>query len=592
MDNRLEPLEDLVGDLFVDRQKELTRFWDWATSIPNRIMNSHALIGRRRTGKTAILVKLFNRLFFDQDRVLPVFITFARYLRRKEVISYYDFAREYFTGYLKSYLAFRYRKPLFVSQEGDIKLLKHFASQVHDDYVVDLCDQYEEIRTSEDISSAHGLAQWIINLPRGVARTRNMPTAIIVDEFQVLTDVYDPKQNLHHDLTDSFQWAVDTKWAPILVSGSAVSLLVSQALTGMLQGRFGYHYLKPLPRQHAHDLVFRLGEFTSVTVTEEFAEALWQITGGYPYSITAVMTSECASRQHFPSLEALHEVMTFELTETNGKLWQHYYPEFEKYSKQLNEGGLTRRVMLWATRYPEERIDAEAIAQKLTISEQEVCTALEKLRWIDVVEKIGLKSYRGPGDPMLRRFIEYQHYTEIEKLRPAEAVKDWQQEYKRLRGQINNFIGEVAEVYVEAVMRAFDGREVDGTAYFNAAGNVTLPVFEKIERRGGIVKAGIPLEIDLTAESEQRVWLVQVKYTREPIGQEAIQHFLDQTDLVIAAKGYANVTRWYFCKQGYTAGAAQCLQDAGVLYSTLEQFNALAKLVGFFGLPSSSSAMS
>ena len=53
MNNLLEPLEDLVGDLFVDRQKELNRFWEWATRIPNRITNSHALIGRRRTGKTA-----------------------------------------------------------------------------------------------------------------------------------------------------------------------------------------------------------------------------------------------------------------------------------------------------------------------------------------------------------------------------------------------------------------------------------------------------------------------------------------------------------------------------------------------------------
>ncbi len=47
----------------------------------------------------------------------------------------------------------------------------------------------------------------------------------------------------------------------------------------------------------------------------------------------------------------------------------------------------------------------------------------------------------------------------------------------------------------------------------------------------------------------------------------------------------SSATRWHFAKKGYTAEAVQCLKQAGVLYSSLGQFNALAKLVGFFGLP-------
>ncbi|MBV7330633.1 hypothetical protein KFU94_20790 [Chloroflexi bacterium TSY] len=54
MEERLEPIEDLVGDLFVNREFELDLFWKWATKIPARPNRSRALIGRRRTGKTAI----------------------------------------------------------------------------------------------------------------------------------------------------------------------------------------------------------------------------------------------------------------------------------------------------------------------------------------------------------------------------------------------------------------------------------------------------------------------------------------------------------------------------------------------------------
>lgn len=594
MPEHIEPIEDLVGDLFVDRQEELRMCREWVENIPRESLNSFALVGRRRTGKTAILVKFFNELFGEQERVVPVFITFAHYLNRKETISYYDFAKEYFNGYLRCYLAFRYRKPVLVRQHVGFIELRKFAGQVNDAYTLELCELYEMYRAENDMAAAHSLAQWVINFPMGYAATRNIPTAIIIDEFQVLTDVYDPIQQIHHDLTDSFQRAAETHWSPLLVSGSAVTLLVEEALGGLLSGRIGAWHLRPLTQEYTHDLVFRLGERYNIPVTEEFAEAIWQITGGYPYSVVRLLTSPSPATQAFPSLEALKTVMQSELADVNGKLWQHYDREFRKYSKLLNAGQTTRKVMFWATKYPEEQIDAERIAEEIGGSVEDVQTALHKLQQADIVTRVTWTLYEGPGDPMLRRYIEYNYHREIEKLRAAEAVKDWHTEYKRLRGQMNNFIGEVAEVYVEAVMGAFDRRAVDGMIYFNTVGTVTLPIFEKIERRGGIVTKGIPVEIDLTGEWTETTshespttsaWLIQVKYTRDPIGPEDIQKFLSQTDKVIAKKGYTNVTRWYFSKKGYTSDAAQGLQRAGVLYSTLEQFNALAKLVDFFGLP-------
>ncbi|MCP4285630.1 MAG: hypothetical protein GY792_14430, partial [Gammaproteobacteria bacterium] len=95
----------------------------------------------------------------------------------------------------------------------------------------------------------------------------------------------------------------------------------------------------------------------------------------------------------------------------------------------------------------------------------------------------------------------------------------------------------------------------------------------------------IPFEIDLTGISAEAVWIVQVKYTQAPIGPEDIQKFLTQTETVIAKEGYTNVRRWYFSKKGYSPEAATRLRQAGVCSSTLDQFNALAKQVGFFGLP-------
>ncbi len=585
MPEHITPLEDLAGDLFVDRHEELRLGRKWVEDIPLMHLNSWALVGRRRTGKTAILVKLFNHLFDEQDRILPVFMTFAKYVKRTKLISSYEFAEEYFGGYLRCYLAFRYRKPLLIRDNADIEQSLLVAQALNDAYILELYEKYKRLRMQEHKAAAHSLAQWIINFPKAHAAVKDMPTAIIIDEFQVLTDVHDPLQNLRRDLTDSFQWASETHWAPLLLSGSAVSLLVDQAFGGMLSGRIGAWHLKPLSREHTHDLVFRLGERHRIPVNEAFAEAIYQVSGGYPYSVERLFTSRSPAIAQYPSLEALEQVMQFELGDLNGKLYQHYEGEFQKYSDLLNSGQLTRKVLFWTTKYPDERIKPARIAQEIGVTTDEVQAVLEGLVQTDLITRQIGTLFKGASDPMLRRYIAYYYYQHIEDLSPVEASKDWHSEYKRLQGKINNFVGEVAEVYVEAVMRAFDGRTVDGMTYFSIAETVTLPAFKTIERRGGIVKHGIPFEIDLTGIGAEAVWIVQVKYTQAPIGPDDIQKFLTQTETVIAKEGYTNVTRWYFSKKGYSPDAASRLRQVGVCSSTLEQFNALAKQVGFFGLP-------
>ena len=195
MSDRVNPLEDL-GNLFVNREAELEKFWKWATGVPHPGRNSYALVGRRRLGKTAILHQLFNRLFHEQEAVLPVYISFADYLYQKEPITVYQFADEFLAGYMRSYLAFRYRKPELIRFQYDLPRLSHFAQQVQDHFFIEWHGSYQE---SVAKSIPYSLTRWLINFPMGAARIMNMPTAMIIDEFQVLTKVYNPKNGRASD---------------------------------------------------------------------------------------------------------------------------------------------------------------------------------------------------------------------------------------------------------------------------------------------------------------------------------------------------------------------------------------------------------
>jgi|688.fasta_scaffold292425_2 hypothetical protein len=153
MNKQRGPLEAIGGDWFINRKEELDLFWQWATSVPERVHGSYALIGLRRTGKTAILHRLFNRLFHEQEKVIPVY--------------------------------------------------------------------------------------------------------------------YNPDTKRVRDMTDSFQEAAETHWAPPLVSGSAVSMMVDNALGSGLAGRFSPWRLAPLAQEFAYTMIFRLGERNKITITEE-----------------------------------------------------------------------------------------------------------------------------------------------------------------------------------------------------------------------------------------------------------------------------------------------------------------------------------
>jgi DNA-binding CsgD family transcriptional regulator len=63
---------------------------------------STAMVGQRRLGKTAVLEQVYNRLFWEQDEVVPIYFTFEA-----QPTTSTEFAWAYFTNFLQQYVAFR-----------------------------------------------------------------------------------------------------------------------------------------------------------------------------------------------------------------------------------------------------------------------------------------------------------------------------------------------------------------------------------------------------------------------------------------------------------------------------------------------------
>ena len=74
------PLPESIGnpDLLVGREKEFAFLDQWIGRIPRLISKSRALLGRRKSGKTAIVQRIFNRLWIDNGPVIPFYIDLGR----------------------------------------------------------------------------------------------------------------------------------------------------------------------------------------------------------------------------------------------------------------------------------------------------------------------------------------------------------------------------------------------------------------------------------------------------------------------------------------------------------------------------------
>ncbi|MEM7536924.1 MAG: ATP-binding protein [Chloroflexota bacterium] len=585
------PLDETGAEWFVNRSFELDWLWTWASEVP-KSFRSQALVGLRCTGKTAILHKIFNRLYHEQEKVLPVYVTFGDYVRQTEKkIDAYSFATEFFEGYWRSYLSFKYRQPEFHRKIIGFTNLHLFAQEVSDKLALEWFDDFNRNLDSKR-TDGRGMAKLVIAMPNAIAREYNKSTVIMIDEFQALTNVVDPDTGRYYDITNFFQRASEARKAPLIVSGSSISMMVDEALVGALSGRFKSTHLEPLTQDYATDMIFHLAEVYNINVTERQALEIWEATRGYPYSIECLLRDPDFPSENQPDEASLADFFVHVLTSKTSELREHYHEEFGKYISQLNDA--TRKVLLWIIKNPKKRVRPVNIVSDLAMDEDAVRESLDQLYKGDVIKSTGWFTYEDPANPLLRQYIYHQHRDEVENLAPDMALDDLRKEINSIRGEANRRVGHLAEIIVGGVMNQFDRREVDGKLYFGVDEAVVLPKMTQIDRREGVIKKGEQNEIDIIGEytipnpqggePKTGAWFVSVRYRNEKMGVGEIKKFIKHAAETQSEKQYAEVTRWYFSKLGFTNDAMTLLRKEGIYYSDLGKFDKLANIFGFFGL--------
>ncbi|MDM8518359.1 hypothetical protein QUF76_19360, partial [Desulfobacterales bacterium HSG16] len=259
-DGKILPVEEMVEyEEFTDRVEILRELDGWVKNIQLMISPSTALIAPRRMGKSVLLDRLVNTVFFKPEyRVAPFY-----FRMKQEERTLRGFLLEHATTFFRQFIAYCVQEPLLYNN-ADIKLeqlleypAKHDAVDLAKQFIEAFLNRYNDNRYDDDAN------KWdaFVTAPERLASYSGIRVAVIIDEFQDMKFyVHDVDKSelerlrkeriinpclLGMNLTASYGRQAQSRKAPMLVCGSAVTLIFQTVMGGALGGRFDFTYLKP-----------------------------------------------------------------------------------------------------------------------------------------------------------------------------------------------------------------------------------------------------------------------------------------------------------------------------------------------------------
>jgi DNA-binding Lrp family transcriptional regulator len=587
MANTLAPAEGFIGvEEFTNRKQELEFLWDLAGQATERTAPSYAIIARKGMGKTALMQEFYRQLFTQQKKVVPFFVSFAEDRDKQGVVQLTldKFISKLFLTFAFQYGVFKSGK--FSAPPTLPRLAwerKEFFATLGDPLLEkEVFGHFQALETN-DIEGAFDQA---IDFASLITSRRGEAGLVMIDEFQVLTKIYDDRYDKFRDITEWFQKPAEARWCPMVVSGSAVSLVVETVMGGLLARRFGPYYLDPFDQQHSLEYAYKLSIKKQVKLSEAAAAEIHRLTGGNPYYIWCFFNSIGLKDKDLSTVEKVETLYTFETTDLRGKIRQFWNSHFNAFADKIN-GDKIGLQCLYQLAVAKKEIRVDDIAASLNVQPEQVRRALKNLEEADLITRQTGAYYFNITDPILAAYVEREYQTDFIGQPLAAFVQSQLDALRKQMGSAARLLGEAAELYTRHLLISFAGQEVEANAVFNLEiGNFKLPHFKKVEHRTGLIIEGETIEFDLLAEGEEN-WLVEVKYRKTPVSLSAVEKFVEKLS---RTEGWQLPLRegkrlWFFSRSGFDAPASARLRELNILHSDIGGFNALCRTVKIGEVP-------
>ncbi|TGO03402.1 hypothetical protein PN36_07235 [Candidatus Thiomargarita nelsonii] len=465
------PLTEKIGnpDLLVGREKEFRQFDKWLSLIPDRLSKSKAILARRKSGKTAFVQRIFNRLWSDNGAVIPFYFDIA-----DRGVWYPDFAVDYYRTFASQYISFIERDEELVNKLLSLDKIREYGLKNSNKLLV---DDIDSLLIDKERGFHDSMWKTAYSAPHRFAASLNTRFLVILDEFQNITQYIYRDQNCSgkpdetlagsfHSYSHSYS---ESKIAPMLVTGSYVGWLLKVIHQYLEAGRLKPMRLSPyLTQEEGLQAVYKYAQIYKEPITNETAVQINELCLSDPFFISCVIQSDYEDI-NLTTKEGVINTVNYEITDETAEMSLNWGEYIEKTVKRVNDRH-AKNILLHLSQHASRYWTPQEIKDELHI-ELDVNKIQEKLLIMseaDVIDRgVSNIQFKGLSDGTLNLILRNRFEEEIKGFMPdlkqdfrtqIEALKTNERE---IQGMLNQLSGKLAEHQLAAAFLIRKFREVD-----------------------------------------------------------------------------------------------------------------------------------
>jgi len=453
-------LEERIGEpsLFCGREREMELLRNWVHQIPKKTAKSRALLGRRKCGKSAIMQRLFNILWNENGVVIPFYFE-VRDINRWLL----SFADIYYRTFMSQFLSFKTRTVLDNENcPWDFAELIKMAKAINNNNALKNMDVFQNCLDKEQIDQAIDFA---FSAPGVLAGKENVFFLVMIDEIQYMTEYlyHDKAQQVKaYNLPGAYHGLVESKVAPMLVSGSYVGWMVKMMREMFVGGRLKQTEISSkLTPEEGFETVYRYADFYEIEVTDESALVINQLTQSDPFYIASLLRSDWIERD-FSTKEGVIKTLDYEVRNRKGELFGTWSEYIYSTIKAVNDR-YAKQILLFLSRNREKECTRTEISEHLNgkLPESKLEEKLNALEAGDLITQGSSNfRYRGISDDILDLIFRDLYEEEIYHTQPDVAAEltaslEKDKEILSLKGALNDLKGRMLELVISRELNKY-----------------------------------------------------------------------------------------------------------------------------------------
>ncbi len=574
-------LKEKIGkpELFSGRKKELALFQNWIEGIPKEISRSYALLSRRRTGKTAIMQRLYNLTFEKHAEVIPFY-----YEIKEGKIWAVDFCQDFYLTFIWQYIAFKSRKPEYINLSKAEKYdLTHLAETVKKERLEYLLGSIRGIERLLAEAKVDLLWMAVREAPLAVATNQNERIVQMIDEFQYFNSEICRDRagtQIINDFAAGYMSTAEYRNAPLLISGSYIGWL-RELLHTMLPSRFRQYELRDMSEEETVAMIHTYARIYEVPITEDGAYSMAKLCEGNPFYVSAVFESDVHGKD-LTTRDGLLKTLEYETLHSHGHIrlvWMEYLGKIFYKVNQEN----AKNIVFHLSQNRDREISRQALIKELslTMSEGELEEKLHALVKADIIEE-GRSNmyYRGVQDNIFDKVFRGQYADDIRTFDPQEISNEYKAMYAQAKQDLHTMTGKYSQIkgqFAEfALINQLRLHGIEKQDLFRSITHNLPEDFRFVEySRVWSYKLARPdhrdvwIDVFARADGTNYSLISEVKYRENPRFSVAeAEEFLRKANALQEQEHLSRAVLFIFCSSGFAPETPDYFEEHGIAYSS------------------------